>query len=190
MRPRTTRVVALFALLAFITTTTYWILAPYRVFAQIQEAAQAGDASRFNIHVDYPRVRASLKEQLARKMGKDSAGGDATASLGASLGMALANPVVDAVLTPEIIMRAIQDGQLSLQLQVPRPAPGSTGGRMVSPEKPNWRYEWRDLNHLVAHLSPAVAAGAPAGHQLRLELERIGLMDWKLVDVQLEAPHK
>lgn len=189
MRPRTTRVISLVALLAFIATTTYWILAPYRVFAEIQEAAQAGDASRFNIHVDYPRVRASLKEQLARKMGQDSAA-DPLAALGASIGMALANPVVDAMVTPEIIMRAVQDGRLTLQIQRPAPAPGPTGGRMASPEKPNWRYERRDMNHLVAHLSPRVAAGAPAGHQLRLELERIGLMDWKLVDVQLEAPDK
>ena len=189
MRPRTTRVISLVALLAFIATTTYWILAPYRVFAEIQEAAQAGDASRFNIHVEYPRVRASLKEQLARKMGQDSAA-DPLAALGASIGMALANPVVDAMVTPEIIMRAVQDGRLTLQIQRPAPAPGPTVGRMASLEKPNWRYERRDMNHLVAHLSPPVAAGAPAGHQLRLELERIGLMDWKLVDVQLEAPDK
>jgi hypothetical protein len=189
LRPRTTRVISLVALLAFIATTTYWILAPYRVFSQIQEAAQAGDASRFNVHVDYPRVRASLKEQIARKMGKDSAG-DPLVALGASIGMALANPIVDAVVTPEAIMRAIQDGQLTFQIPRPASAPGQTGGRVAGPEKPNWRYEWRDMNHLVAHLSPPVAAGAPAGHRLRLELERIGLMDWKLVDVQLEAPEK
>ena len=41
----------------------YWYWAPVIVFRQMLFAAKAGDADKFNDHVDYPKLRESFTQQ-------------------------------------------------------------------------------------------------------------------------------
>ena len=55
----------LFAILAAIFALgAYWYWSPFLVIRQMQSAAKVGDADAFNDHVDYPRLRESLKGHL------------------------------------------------------------------------------------------------------------------------------
>lgn len=114
-----------------VAVASYWYWSPFVAVWQLQSAAQKKDADAFNEHVNYPKLRESIKGQfsamLANKLGKpaDSDSDFAktgAAALGTMIGMAVMNPFVDAMVRPEIIMRAMQDGQLSPKATQPRDA--------------------------------------------------------------------
>ena len=116
----------------------YWYWSPLLAVHQLQSAAKAGDADTFNDHVDYPRLRESLKGQLtaaftehmASQQAPDNDFGKAGAALGAMLGMAMVDKMVDAFVRPETVMRAMQEGKM-----VPR-RPADTASRfLVAPWK-------------------------------------------------------
>lgn len=48
----------------------YWYWSPLLAIRQMQTAARAGDADTFNDHVDYPRLRESLKGQFSAMLTK------------------------------------------------------------------------------------------------------------------------
>lgn len=106
----------------------WWYFSPFLAVRALQQAARAGDAATFNAHVDYPSVRQSLKVQLsgllARKLG--GGGGESTnplAALGGMIGQRLIDPLVDALVRPETVMAALQNGRLA------QPAPGAAPDR-------------------------------------------------------------
>jgi type II secretion system protein G len=101
----------------------YWYWSPYLVMRQMREAAIHADADEFNDHVDYPKLRESLKGQLSARItgemaNQSNSGNDferAGAAFGSMLGLALVDRMVDAVVRPEMVMRAIENGKFQLQ---------------------------------------------------------------------------
>jgi type II secretion system protein G len=101
----------------------YWYWSPYLVMRQMRNAAVSADADNFNDHVDYPKLRESLKGQLsariAGELGRQSRSGNeferAGSALGSMLGLALVDKMVDAVVRPEMVMRAMENGKFQLQ---------------------------------------------------------------------------
>ena len=83
----------------------------------MQSAAQEKDADTFTERVDYPKLRESLKGQLSAVMGEQMAktqdAGNPFAALGSMLGLALVDRFVDAMVRPETVMRAMQEGQMA-----------------------------------------------------------------------------
>jgi len=65
----------------------------------MKKAAEAGDLSALSARIDYPAVRADVKTQLRERLGH--AEGSALDRLGAAIAERLADPVVDAAVTPE-----------------------------------------------------------------------------------------
>lgn len=125
------------AFAAVVAMAGYWYWSPFLVVRQLQSAAQKKDAAAFNEHVDYPKLRESLKGQFsamfADKLGQpDDSDNDfakAGAALGTMIGMAVANPFIDAMVQPETIMRAMQDGQLSPKSALPSDASARSAGK-------------------------------------------------------------
>jgi type II secretion system protein G len=101
----------------------YWYWSPYLVMRQMRNAAVSADADTFNDHVDYPKLRESLKGQLSARitgeLGSASRSGNeferAGSALGSMLGLALVDKMVDAVVRPETVMRAMENGKFRLQ---------------------------------------------------------------------------
>lgn len=193
------------AVAAVIVVAGYWYWSPFLTVRQLQSAAQKKDAAAFNEHVDYPKLRESLKGQFAAmfadKLGKpDDSDNDfakAGAALGNMIGMAVANPIVDAMVQPETIMRTMQDGQLSPKIALPSDTtarsvgkPDKQAGPEPKDDRLKWTYERKGVNKLVAYAADPERPDETNQEKFGLVLQRSGFADWKLTEVRLPALSK
>ncbi len=146
----------------------------------MQAAAQAQDADAFNDYVDYPKVRESLKGQMAAlmadKLGGSEQGG--AQSIGAALGMAMVGPMVDAFVRPEMVMKAMQDGKFQ-----PRLGSAKTDEGTKSSTEVKWDIQRKGANKIIAYGQDAEAASNGPG----FVFQRDGFVGWKLTEVRLPA---
>lgn len=171
-----------------VTVGAYWYWSPVFALRQMQSAAKAGDADAFNDHVDYPRLRESLKGQLSAvftdKLASQPTSGNefakAGAALGTMLGLAMVDKMVDAFVRPEAVMRAMQEGKL-----MPKTAPDAEpSGRTSGGNELTWQSERKGVDKYLAHVSKV---GEPEDQRISLVLERSGFARWKLTEVRLPA---
>ena len=75
-----------------------WYYSPHPPMQSMQQAAEDGDADRFNEFVDYPALRESLKGQMTAAIAPehDKLKNHSFGVLRATLGLALINQMVDA----------------------------------------------------------------------------------------------
>jgi hypothetical protein len=167
----------------------YWYWSPFLAVRQLQTAAQNGDAAEFNRHVDYPRVRDSLKAQFSalveHKLGAPQDSGNPLAALGSLVGRGLVNPLVDALGRPETVMEALKHGRLA------QPAPGSgqaPASESARPDgKPHWIIDRQGVNRMAAFAIDPDHPDQPNAERLGLVFERSGFVDWKLTEIRLPA---
>lgn len=168
------------AVVALAALGGYWYFSPYISLSSMRSAAVAKDADAFNDHVDYPKLRESLKGQMAaivgEKMGYSSQSG--AESFGAALGMALLGPMVDAFVRPEMVMRSMQDGKFQPRLGGDQSKSDSTSGKEVK-----WDIERKGMSKVIAYGQDAESRDARPG----FVFERYGFADWKLTEVRLPA---
>jgi hypothetical protein len=162
----------------------YWHFSPYLTLKAMRDAAQSKDADAFNERVDYPRVRESLKGQISALMAESMGQADSGVSvLGTMLGMAVVNPLVDALVRPETVMRSMQNGEFK-----PLQQPGRADG--VAPDangrKVEWLLERKSMNRLIAYAHEE-GQSAPS-KEFGLVFERQGFVDWKLTEIRLKLP--
>lgn len=191
------------ALLVALSLGGWWYASPYWVLYSIKKAAEKSDAETVSDHVDYPKLRESLKGEInAMLMGKlnetGSKHGDAGragAALGAMLGMALTEKIVEAMVRPEFVMKAIREGQFtppgrSAQAGGAGKGESSGAGRATSPEGMGslaWRHERSTFDRMVVYVAPRQAGGEQAaaqGREFGLVFERSGFSNWKLSAVR------
>lgn len=193
--------VAAAAAAAVVAIAAYWYWSPFLAARQLQTAAQSRDAAAFNKRVDYPKVRESIKRDFSAmfednlaKSGSDNAIARAGAAFGARLGGVMVNRFVDAVVRPEMMMRAIQSGQLSPVRDKPPSEPVQTDNTAGSQpdigpvkSKPTWTYEREGLDKVVLYAMQAEETNTSGGKKsgLGLVLQRSGFANWKLTEVRL-----
>jgi hypothetical protein len=141
--------------------------------------------------VDFPAVRANLKEQLnARLMGalqKDQGLSDGPfGALGALLGPAIVDQVVNAAVTPDGVAAIVRSGRAPLSdigtsNAPPPPVPPVEPPVGADKPKRSTHFSYIDLNHFRAAMVTADDPAAPLGWVL----ERRGLFAWKLVRIEL-----
>ena len=200
MNSKTIKIAVVSGILAI---AAYWYWSPFLAVRQMQSAAQDRDADAFNEHVDYPKLRESFKGQfsamMADKLGETQSSENAFAAFGAMLGMAMVDRMVDALVQPETMMRAMQNGQLSTNGKPT--SGGASASPSVSPEtqtsagapekdKLKWDYERKGTNKLIAY---AIDPGEPEeanSDRLGIVFQRNGFADWKLTEVRLPALNK
>ncbi|WP_302175054.1 DUF2939 domain-containing protein [uncultured Hydrogenophaga sp.] len=173
--------------LLLIAVGGYWYYSPYLAIRSMQQAADAGDADRFNQQVDYPALRESLKGQMTAAIAPDldKLQDNPFSALGASLGMAVVNQLVDALVRPEVVMRMLAERQAKPTLAEPRETPASQPpSPQAEPvaEKRDWQLVRLDSDRVVVFQEeqPAVTGG-PAG----LVFIRSGFADWRLTEIRL-----
>lgn len=163
----------------------YWYYSPFMSLKTMQTAAQQQDADTFNQYVDYSRVRDSLKEQMSALLGEQlgaerQSGPD---SLGVLLGRAVINPLVDALVRPEVVMRAMNSGEFKPAVQ--SSGSGSSPAKM---DEIQWQIERQTLNRVKAYaMEPGSTERSTA---LGMVFERDGFFRWKLIELRLPTQGK
>lgn len=185
------KTVAVVAAVAFaVAGVAYWYWSPLIALHELQTAAQARDTDAFNRHVDYAKLRDSLKSQLGAKvadaMGDGSAGGNAGAALGTMLGMAIADRMIEVLVRPEVVMMAMSDGVLSEAAGHAAGAVGAGAGAGAGePKRPavQWTLDHEGVDRVVAYAS--IPGKGAAGGATGFVFDRDGFAGWKLTGVRL-----
>lgn len=181
----------------------YWYWSPLLALRQLQTAARNGDAEEFNRHVDYPRLRESLKDQfsalVAQKLGAQKDPGNPLAALGSMLGLGLVNQLVDVMVRPETVMAAMSHGRLAQPAPAPTPDPAPAPGQAApeSPprtdasaqtdDKPRWVIDRQGASRITAFAIDPAKPEEPNSERLGLVFERSGFVDWKLTEIRMPA---
>lgn len=129
------RIWLLLLVIAGALTAGAWWFSPWWVLNQVRAAAERNDAEAISSVIDYPRLRESLKTEvnaaLTGRIREGAAGlgemGRAGATLGAVLAAAVVDKLVETMVRPEFVVRAIRDGQIIIpgerqRIAAPRPA--------------------------------------------------------------------
>jgi hypothetical protein len=177
------------AVLLALAVAAYWYWSPYVALHQMRNAALKQDADTFNDHVDYPKVRESLKGQLAARMTgglaahprSDNPLENAGAALGSMLGMALADKAIDALVRPETVMQAMKNGSLRVRTDDGQGQSGPGGD--ANTKKPDWHIERTGADRMLVLVNPR--ASAPGKEAAAFVLQREGFAHWKLTGIRL-----
>ena len=180
-------------LVALLSIAAYWYWSPFIAIKSMQSAIKANDADAFNTHVDYPRLRDSLKGQLSavmtEKMGKSGDSKNPFQAIGSMLGLAMVDKVVDAMVRPETVMRGMKSGQFGPKSPEPEAAePGdgstSTDAGTGAEKKQKWTYERISTDLLIAYPE----GPAPNKEKMGIVFERSGFAHWKVTELRLPVP--
>lgn len=183
---------------AILAVAAYWYWSPNLAIYNMQAAAKAQDADTFNDYVDYPKLRESFKGQftafMADRLGESKADENPFAALGTMMAMAMVGNLVDAMVRPEAVMHAMQDGKFAqpgkLSGEAP-PAPSDTAPRPGSASdgsgKAEWTYERKGVNKLIAYAIDPQKPDAAAADRFGVVFQRSGFADWRLTEVRLPA---
>jgi len=93
-----------FLVLVVVAAGAWYYLAPRLAAKHLRDAAAAGDVSRLNQLVDFPRVRANMKADLKKRVATDEPAGTALVT-----GVAV-DGLVDRIMTPQGLVRLARLG--------------------------------------------------------------------------------
>lgn len=159
----------------------YWHYSPYLAMKSLREAAEARNADAFNEKVDYAKLRESLKGQMAAmvadQIGTSTSSGNQFEARGSAIALALINPLIDAMVRPELVMKAMSNGELSM-----KPGRATAGQPAKAKQEPKWNVERVSLNKVIAYAQDAKDPGAA---KFGVVFERTGFADWKLTELRM-----
>jgi Protein of unknown function (DUF2939) len=148
-------ILAVLAAIAVFAVLAYAYATPYLVLDRLKRAADARDAETVNRYVDYPALRASLRQQLTELLSQrveTQKREHPLAALGALVGMALIGPLVDNYATP--------DGVAALLNGIP--PRGEPGEALTAPPAPHAAPPEGEPGSAPATPPPGSAAAAPS----------------------------
>lgn len=167
-------------LLALFASAAWLYFTPHLTLIRLQKAAESGDAVALERMVDFPALRTSLKDNVrsgvSRRISRD---GGAVAVIGGMVAGVLADPVVDAAVTPAGIA-ALTRGR------TPAERREDEAGR--TPRDPRLRIE-RGYEDLSTFTVRYVDRESGREH-LALLLRRDGIAAWKLEGVRVDEGHR
>lgn len=102
----------------------------------------------------------------------------AGAAFGTMLGLAMVDCFVDAVVRPEVVTRAMQEGKLVPKQDEPASAPSAADPA----DQVKWTSERKGVDKYIAY---AGRTGDAAEKRVAMVLERSGFANWKLTEVRL-----
>ncbi|CAB3779492.1 hypothetical protein LMG28688_00856 [Paraburkholderia caffeinitolerans] len=200
------------AAVAIVAAVGYGYASPYIALNNLKAAADARDAAALREYVDYPALRASLKQQVGEMLQQRMEAAHASNPLmlfGAMIGNALIGPLVDAYATPEGVA-ALLSGMPPTGKPGERPAPvppseappsspsSQQGGLPPAPGNPPAQAQspqpraqtsagYRSLNTFAVTWQRGSSGNG--GERYAAILQRHGLFSWKLAAVELNEPN-
>jgi hypothetical protein len=161
-----------------------YALSPVFAAHALIQAGKRGDAETLRRLVDFPALRASLKDELnqavvdeMRDRGGDT--GEVLAGLGMLLAPALVSGAVDTLITPEAVGQMVRSGQAPDPTDRPAPAkaqPKADGDDIHQA----WGYRTLDT------FAVTLTRKDRPDRRLALVMTRRGLFDWKLTGVDFQ----
>ncbi len=192
---RRARLAAASVLVLVAALAAYWYFSPYLVIRTLHSAAEAGDVDTINEHVDFPRLRASIKAQLGAAMAGSMRGTEDNplAAAGAAMGRMMIGGVVEVLVQPQMLMYSIRTGLARPRLGGEEPSLAPSAAAEAAPQTPDsasqrreqarWRAERLGADRVVFY-----PANGPREDSVGLVLERYGFASWKLSGMQLHLP--
>ncbi len=177
MKKKTVAVTAAIAIAAFAAAA---YASPHWQLYRMRAAVEARDVQAVARHVDFARLRDSVKVQIVRRLGGDGmldgARSNPFAAFGKAMALAVIDPVVDAAVSPAGVAAMLDSGDVRLQpMRDSPPAPPQDGERPR--ERVNYDLSYRGWNQVVVQRAD--------GGGVAFVLDRDGLWHWKLVGVEL-----
>jgi hypothetical protein len=161
----------------------YWYYSPFLAMKSMAQAAKEKNADKFNEGVDYPRLRESLKgqisAQLAMTIGKEDS--NPLSGLGAMLGMAMVNQIVDAFVRPEMVMEMMKDGAVKTEKS-------ATPSKTSADQDIKWVVDRKGVDRVVA--TPQNMQSPSSKEPLGFVFERTGFSSWKLIELRMSFTDK
>lgn len=165
----------------------YWYVAPYLALMAMKSAAEKQDAEAFNARVDYPRLRENLRIELLAALGggakNSNAASDPMQGMGEDLAKAMVMPLIDELVRPEVVMRAMTEGKLQRQRKgTANNAPQEKHQNGM--DSIDWRTERSGMNRFVVWVRGKADA---ENRQVGMIFEQSGFSNWKLTGIQFPA---
>lgn len=170
----------------------YWYWSPHLAMRHMLEAAKAGDADAFNDHVDYPKLRESVKGQMAAmvtsSMKTSTDAKNPFEALGAMLGLALVDKMVEAMIRPEFVMQGMKSGKFTPEAdELKGEAASSPEGQAAANQKSRWDYERKGVDKIIVRMKDDTL---PKEDLAGVVFERSGFATWKMTEIRLPLPKK
>lgn len=107
-----------------------------------------------------------------------------SATIGAMLGMAMVNNLVDAMVRPETVMYAMShDGRLDPEAAAESSSPGRADSKT---EELEWALERKGVNRCMLYPGQDDLAKAKAAKTPSIVFERSGFANWKLTELRVD----
>ena len=155
----------------------YGATGPYRTVSAIKTAVVEQDAEALAEHVDFPVLRQNVKEQLNAFMAEklvDELSDNPFAGVAAALGSRLIDTMVDAMVTPAGLARAMEGRKAARSLRDAHSDPRPRRANLFRHAR--YTYDsWRQCS---------VSVPRQQGSEIRFVFRRAGL-SWKLTNILL-----
>lgn len=146
---------------------------PWWTLHSLRSAVARHDTDAVSAQVDFPALRDSVKSQLLGSIARDAVSeGNPFAAIGKAFARAVADPVVDAIVSPAGVAAMVEHGKVSIAGPAHEPAPADAAGAR---DKPRYALHYRGWD------SFAVTAENGGSFVFR----RAGLWRWKLAGIEL-----
>ena len=180
------RIVRLAVVILGLACCVWVYFAAHLAVRSMRLASERGDAEALSAHIDFPALRESVKRQLADAMDAHIGSGESAGAfgeLGASLSTAIADPMIDAMLTPQAFSLLFSGRGLALDglaIAGMRDADARISGNL-----PQWKAAMghEDFSTFTFELQPDDDA-IPAS---TLIFKRDRLLLWKLSGIEMAA---
>ena len=174
------RVSALSLFVVVASTAAAFLAAPYLCFAQMKSAMRDRNPGMLANYVDFPAVRDSLRTQFGERLmaeaGKGGGGGP-FAAVGAALGAAVMNPLIDGLVTPDALALMVRGSECRQRegRSSDWPAVADLGcGPMASAS-------YEDMGHFVITFADRGGRARPAAFVMTRE----GVFTWRVTAIRL-----
>lgn len=160
---------------------------PFYTVAQLRAAARTADRDRLEQLVSFPEVREHLKSQVDNRLQKELSGKEgALASLGALLGPAVSNRLIDKVITSDGVAAIIRSGRAARAAAWDEAAGDPSNPPQQSP-KLQITTRYKDLDHFILTIRDS---RDPQNAAAVLTLTRRGLFAWQVTEIHLPSLDK
>ncbi|WP_233829680.1 DUF2939 domain-containing protein [Paraburkholderia sp. ZP32-5] len=168
----------------------YVYASPYLAVNNLKRAADARDVQTVNQYVDFPALRASLKQQVADMLTHrlEADGGNKLATIGAVIGVTLIGPLVDAYATPDGVAALLNgmpprgtpgEQPAAPQASTGSEAPAAPAANSAPPARQSTA-GYRSLNEFVITFRRG-----EGNTNYSAVFQREGLVTWKLAAINL-----
>lgn len=175
---------AVVASIACLGGASYLYATPYINIHQLQEAIETKDIPAIERHVNFPKLRESLKEQLKAKFSEEltsqTESNDAFAMGMNALGLAIASPIINAAVDTYVSPSGLSSLMAGRQ-------PKQNGGTNEANSQPETgtRRPTLSMGYKSPNIFTATATDNENNQSVQFIFERQDLLSWRLSGISL-----